>query len=52
MSDPSDPDATGAYHPAPPTAPADGAAPAALLAGRYRIVGRWAEAGWARSTAP
>jgi serine/threonine protein kinase len=39
MSDPSDPDATGAYHPAPPTAPASGCfAPGALLAGRYRIV--------------
>jgi serine/threonine protein kinase len=39
MSDPSDPDATGAYHPAPPTAPAgERFAPGAPLAGRYRII--------------
>ena len=35
----SDTDATGAYHPAPPAAPAgERFAPGALLAGRYRIV--------------
>src|SRR5262249_31624331 len=39
MSDPSDPDATGASHPAPPTAPAgERLAPGARLAGRYRIL--------------
>ena len=39
MSDPSDPDTTGAYQPAPPTALAgERFAPGALLAGRYRIV--------------
>ena len=39
MSDPPDPDATRAYQPAPPTAPAgERFAPGALLAGRYRIV--------------
>src|SRR5262245_24191235 len=39
MSDPSDPDATGAYQPARPTAAAgERFAPGALLAGRYRIV--------------
>ena len=39
MSDPSDADATGPYHPAPPTAPGgERFAPGTLLAGRYRIV--------------
>ena len=39
MSDPPEPDATGAYQPTPPTAPAgERFAPGALLAGRYRIV--------------
>ena len=39
MSDLSDPDATGAYQPARPTAAAgERFAPGALLAGRYRIV--------------
>src|SRR4051812_4670620 len=39
MSDPSDQDATGAYHPAPPVPPAgERFAPGVLLAGRYRIV--------------
>src|SRR5215472_613982 len=39
MSDPPDPDATGAYQHAPPPAPAgERFAPGALLAGRYRIV--------------
>jgi serine/threonine protein kinase len=35
MSDPSDPDATGAYQPAPPR---ERFATGALLAGRYRII--------------
>jgi len=39
MSDPSDPDATRAYHPAPPTAPAgERFATGARLTGRYRIL--------------
>ena len=39
MSDPSDLDATGAYHPAPPIATTgERFAPGTLLAGRYRIV--------------
>jgi len=39
MSDPSDPDATGASHPAPPTTPTgERFATGARLAGRYRIV--------------
>jgi hypothetical protein len=39
MSDPSDPDATGASHPAPPTAPAgERFATGARLAGRSRII--------------
>jgi serine/threonine-protein kinase len=39
MSDPLDPDATGTYHPAPPTAPAGECfATGALRAGRYRII--------------
>src|SRR6266436_5915466 len=39
MSDPTDPGATSAYQPTPPTAPAgERFAPGALLAGRYRIV--------------
>src|SRR3954467_10530367 len=39
MSNPSDLDATGAYHPAPPAPPAGGRfAPGVLIAGRYRIV--------------
>jgi hypothetical protein len=39
MFDPSDPDATGAYQPATPAAPAgERFAPGALLTGRYRIL--------------
>ena len=39
MSDPTDPDVTGAYQPTRPTAPVgERFAPGALLAGRYRIV--------------
>ena len=39
MSDPSDPDATGTSHPAPPTAPAgERFATGARLAGRYRLI--------------
>ena len=39
MTDPPDPNATAAYQPNPPTAPAgERFAPGALLAGRYRIV--------------
>ena len=39
MPDPSDPDATGAHHPAQPTAPAgERFATGAPLAGRYRII--------------
>ena len=39
MSDPSDPDATGAYHPAPPIAlTGERFATGALLADRYRII--------------
>src|SRR5689334_13832759 len=39
MSDPPEPDATRAYQPTPPIAPAGELfAPGALLAGRYRIV--------------
>ena len=53
MSDPSDPDATGASHPAPPTAPSgERFATGARLAGRYRILAALGGAGWARSTAP
>jgi hypothetical protein len=49
MSDPSDPDATGAYQPAPPR---ERFATGALLAGRYRIIAALARVGRARSTAP
>jgi eukaryotic-like serine/threonine-protein kinase len=39
MFDPSDPDATGASHPAPPTAPVgERFATGAVLVGRYRII--------------
>ena len=39
MTDPPDPNATAAYQPNPPTAPAgERFAPGALLAGRYRLV--------------
>jgi hypothetical protein len=41
MSDQPDPDATGAYQPAPPTAPTgERFSPGAMLAGRYRIARR------------
>ena len=46
MSDLSDPDATGAYQPARPTAAAgERFAPGALLAGRYRIVAALGQGG-------
>ena len=39
MSNPSDPDATGTYHPEPPAPPAgERFAPGVLIAGRYRVV--------------
>ena len=46
MSDSTDPDATAAHQPNPPTAPiGERFAPGALLAGRYRIVAALGQGG-------